>query len=95
MKSLGAAVFALAASVFVAAQSPAVNITIARADCRASVRAEKTEPYAGGPWAAIPASCMNDSPSDNGERFQNSCVAGSWSNEGRCVRRRAGRHGLQ
>jgi hypothetical protein len=70
MKSLGAGVFVLAASVVLAAQSTAVDVTIARGSCRASVRAAKTEPYAGGPWAAIRASCMNDSPQTTAQDFR-------------------------
>ena len=70
MKSLGSAVFVPAASVIIDAQAPAVDVTIARGRRSASVRAEMTEPYAGGPWAAIPASCMNDSPQARADAFR-------------------------
>ena len=38
-----------------AAQSPMPWVSISQGSLRASVSAEQTEPYDGGPWAAIPA----------------------------------------
>jgi len=70
MKLVSATVFALAATFIVAAQSTRVDVTIARGRCVASVGAERTEPYAGGPWAAIPASCLNDSPEATARDFR-------------------------
>ena len=48
-----------AAGVVAAVQSPAPVVTISSERCAASVEAARTEPYAGGPWAAIPDPCVS------------------------------------
>jgi hypothetical protein len=70
MKLLGTMVFAVVTATIVSAQSPTLDVTIARGRCVGSLRAEMTEPYQGGPWAGMPASCLNDSPQATAKGFR-------------------------
>ena len=70
MKSFAIAAFMIAATLIGLAQAEPVRVTIARGRCVASVQAVRTAPYDGGPWAEIPASCLNDSPHATAKDFR-------------------------
>jgi Flp pilus assembly protein CpaB len=54
----------------VSAQSPAVEVAISHGRQRAAVTATVSEPYQGGPWAAIPATPLREGTAATASDFR-------------------------